>query len=69
LSPEGSAPEIHANKVWRDDIKESHGRAGSRSRVLCTDSLQGPDAWPDIQASIADASSPSRRPSGAVSSC
>ena len=59
LSPEGSAPEIHANKVWRDDIKKATGGRVTFEEYYAQTLFKAPDAWRGIQAGIADASSPS----------
>jgi len=59
LSPEGSAPEIHANKVWRDDIKKATEGRVTFEEYYAQTLFKAPDAWRSIQAGIADASSPS----------
>ena len=59
LSPEGSGPEIHANKVWRDDVKKATGGRVTFEEYYAQTLFKAPDAWRSIQAGIADVSSPS----------
>lgn len=59
LSPEGSGPEIHANKVWRDDVKKATGGRVTFEEYYAQTLFKAPDAYRSIQAGIADVSSPS----------
>ncbi len=59
LSPEGSPPEIHANKVWRDDVKKATGGRVTFEEYYAQTLFKAPDSWRSIQAGIADMSSPS----------
>lgn len=59
LSPEGSGPEIHANKVWRDDVKKATEGKVTFEEYYAQTLFKAPDSWRSIQAGIADVSSPS----------
>jgi len=59
LSPDGSAPEIYANKVWRDDVKKATGGRVTFEEYYAQTLFKAPDAYRSIQAGIADVSSPS----------
>jgi TRAP-type transport system periplasmic protein len=54
ISPEGSAPEIHANKVWRDDVKKATGGRVTFEEYYANTLLKTPDTWRGVQAGIAD---------------
>jgi len=59
LSPEGSAPEIHVNKAWRDDVTKATGGRVVFEEYYAGTLFKPPDAFRGVQAGIADVSAPS----------